>query len=142
MAPERLFAITAAFIAMLGAPGAFAEPIEGAVGASSTWGSGWIDLTSVTHFQKGDNLRILVGGTADKILLRFLSRGMDPNTASGIDGGVRDIPEDRLLHAVVESGHREVTQVSVLGGPNPFGLMSLGSGNGPATIISIERASP
>lgn len=142
MKTMKLTLIIACLFVVISSMSIHAETIEGTVGASSKWNSGWIDLNSVMHFQKGDKLKILVGGSAKKVLLRFLSGGMEPNTASGIDGGMREVPEDRVLTTVVQSVHQNVTQISVHGGPNPFGLMPLGSGNGPATIISIERESP
>jgi hypothetical protein len=118
-----------------------AEHLEGRIGMSKDWGSGWIDLRATADFQRGDRLKIVVGGTAKKILLRFLPKGIDPNTPSGIDGGPRQVPSSRVIDVVLESDHRQVVQISVHGGPNPWNLIPLGEDNGPATLVSVERVS-
>lgn len=116
-----------------------AESLDGAIGSSSRWSVGWLDLEKITDFKKGDRLKITVGGTAKKILLRFLPKGADPNDPIGIDGGPRQVPNSRVIEVVVESDHKNIRQISVHGGPNPWGDFPLGQDNGAATIINAER---
>ena len=89
-------------------------------------------------FKRGDKLRLRVGGTATKILVRLLSRGTDPNEPIGIVGGIVDVPKDRTVEIDLNTNFNDVVQISVHGGSNPWGLYSLGQGNGPATLLSCE----
>ena len=116
-----------------------AEPLRGMVGNSARWGVGWLDLESFTDFRTGDQLRITVGGTAKKVLVRFLEKGVTPDSPDGIDGGPLLVPANRVLTVTLESNHYRVAQISIHGGPNPWGIFPLGEGNGPATVINIER---
>jgi len=116
-----------------------AEQLQGTPGNSEYWGSGWFDLQAPINFEKGERLRIVVGGTATKVLVRFLSKGADPNGSSGIDGGPRQVPADRVLEVTIDTAYKNITQISVHGGPNPWGRFPLGQDNGPATINSIDR---
>lgn len=117
----------------------FSEPLQGTIGSSSQWGSGWLDLSSMTDFQRGDRLFLKIGGTAEKIIVRLLTQGTDPNSSSGIDGGIVDIPENRQVEIMLQSNHSNVIQISVHGGANPWGLYSLGGGNGPAKLLGAEH---
>lgn len=118
---------------------AFAEPLKGRIGSSSQWGSGWIDLEVTTSFKQGDKLKFKVGGTANNIIVRFLSKGDNPNDPVGIVGGVIRVPETRIIQITLTEEHKNVVQISVHGGPNPWNLYPMGGGNGPATILSVER---
>lgn len=121
---------------------AFSESLKGRVGASSQWGSGWIDLEVMANFKRGDKLKLRVGGTATSIVVRFLSKGDNPNDPVGIDGGIVKIPENRVTQITLNEDHKNVVQVSVHGGSNPWNLYPMGGGNGPATILSVERITP
>ncbi len=116
-----------------------AESIPGAIGSSTRWAVGWIDLDKITDFKKGDRLKITVGGTAKKILIRFLPKGADPNDPTGIDDGPRQVPDSRVLEVTLESDHTGIMQISAHGGQNPFGIYSLGEDNGLASLVNIER---
>lgn len=59
-----------------------AETLAGAIGSSSQWGSGWLDLAPPVDFTKGERLKLLIGGTANKILVRLLPREHRPIRAS------------------------------------------------------------
>jgi hypothetical protein len=118
-----------------------AQPIQGTIGSSPQWGSGWIDFSTPVDFKKGDHLRITVGGTATKILLRFVPKGCDPNTPCGIDGGVREVPANRILDVKLESEHPQVTQISVHGKSRAWDFY-LGGDNGPATLVAVDRVRP
>ena len=128
-------------LSLVCAAGAYAERLQGTVGSSSQWHSGWIDLATMTDFKAGDRLRLNIGGSATKIVVRLLSRGVDPNTSAGIEGDVVSVPENRIVDLILQQDHKDIVQVSVHGGPNPWGLFPLGGGNGPATLLSLERLS-
>jgi hypothetical protein len=133
-------AITVIGAVLQGVPGvACSQTVPGNPGASPQWGSGWMDLATSTDFKQGEKLRLRIGGTATKILVRFLSKGTDPNTPSGIDGEPLQIPANRIVEMTLKTDHLNVVQVSVHGGPNPWGYFPLGGGNGPAHLLSIER---
>lgn len=117
----------------------YSEPLQGGIGASAHWGSGWLDLFKSTSFHRGDRLKLRVGGTANTIVVRFLEEGADPDDPSGIDGGPIKVPIDRLVEIVLQEDHENVIQISIHGGPNPWGLFLMGGGNGPATLLGAER---
>ena len=110
-------------------------PLQGQIGSSDEWGSGWIELERVTDFQAKSELRFEIGGTAEKILVRLLRAGADPNTDAGVLGKY-DIPGDRRLSVKLPNARPEITQVSVHGGPKPF-KRKLAPNNGGATIESV-----
>lgn len=112
-------------------------PLLGEIGSSPRWGSGWLDLEAPTDFLKGDRVRIKVGGSASKILVRLLSKGRSPDTSAGRIGGTITVPEDRIVEVTLKYDRKEIIQVSVHGGPNPWNI-PLGGGNGPATIEEGE----
>jgi hypothetical protein len=112
--------------------------LAGEIGSSSRWGSGWIDLATTTDFAKGDRLRLKIGGTAAKILVRLLPKGVSPDSPQGIISGVITVPENRIIEVVLATDRKGIVQISVHGGPNPWGRYPLGGGNGPATIEAAE----
>lgn len=113
------------------------EHLSGAFGHSLVWGAGWIDLSPPATFRKGDTLRLALGGTATRIFVRFLPAGARPDTRVGIEGGIIEVPDSRILEMELSDDHENVTQISVHGGPDPFGI-ALGEGNGPATLMAAE----
>jgi hypothetical protein len=121
------------------AQSALAEPLKGKVDWSEDSRSGWIELDKMTDFKKGDKLKLHIGGTAEKILVRFVAKGEDPKGAAGIDGGIIKVPESRVVQVILESDHEHILQISVHGGSEPWRLYSLGAGNGPAKLVSAER---
>ena len=126
-------------IALISIQMAYSEPLQGNVGVSPQWGSGWIALARVTDFKQGDKLRLRIGGSATKIVIRFLAAGIDSNTPSGIDGDIIEVPQSRNVEIILKEDHKNVEQISVHGGPNPWGLFPLGAQNGPAMLLSAER---
>jgi len=110
----------------------------GETGSSWHWGSGWLDLATPTDFMKGDRLRLKIGGTATKILVRLLPKGISPDLPQGIIGGVITVPESRIVEVSLDTDHKEIIQISVHGGPNPWGMYPLGGSNGPATLAAAE----
>lgn len=118
------------------------ESLQGRVGSSTQWGSGWLDLNAVTSFKSGEKLQFRVGGTAHSILIRFLPEGANPNDPVGIDGGIIKVPEDRIVQVTLQEDHENVEQISVHGGPNPWDLYPMGDDNGPVTIQNVQRIAP
>ena len=116
-----------------------AETLAGATGSSSQWGSGWLDLAPPVDFTKGERLKLLIGGTANKILVRLLPKGALPDMSAGIVGGAIDVPKSRIVEVTLPQNRKQVVQISVHGGANPWGKFPLGGGNGPATIESVDR---
>ena len=53
---------------------------------------------------------------------------------SGVIGDRVDVPKSRNVEIVLLADYDNVIQISVHGGPNPWGRFSLGGGNGPATL--------
>jgi len=139
-----LFTIVSIIILFSIGPDARAQSwqrLHGGIGSSSRWGSGWLDLAATTDFKKGDRLRLSIGGSATKVLIRLLSRGESPDDAVGIIGEF-SIPPSRNIEVTLKEDRKSVIQISVHGGPNPWGKFPLGGGNGPATLQSAERGSP
>lgn len=118
------------------------ESLKGTPGASSQWGSGWLNLAPPVDFAKGDRLKLLIGGNADRILVRLLPKGQSPDSSVGIVGGPIEVPRTRVVELVLPQEQKQIVQVSAHGGPNPWGRFPLGLGNGPATIESAQRIRP
>jgi hypothetical protein len=115
-----------------------AETLKGEIGASSRWGSGWLDLSTMMDFQKGDKLKLHIGGTAKKILVRLLTRGKAPDSPSGIVGGALNVPANRIVELQLDSDYKNIIQISVHGHSRPWNLYDLGPQNGPATLLKCE----
>jgi hypothetical protein len=93
----------------------------------------------MTDFHRGDQLTLQIGGTAQKILVRLLGKGVPPDSPTGIIAGIIVVPENRRVTVVLEEDHLDIVQISVHGGTNPWAMYSLGGGNGGATIVSARR---
>ena len=137
---------TLAFLALLGGNFSWSyaencQKVSGDTGASSRWGSGWIDVPTTTEFKKGEKLRFTLGGSASKVLIRILRSGESPDDPTGIVGEF-DVPTSRNVEVTLKEDLGSVKQISVHGGPNPWGKFPLGGGNGPATLQGVERCSP
>lgn len=112
--------------------------LKGRIGASSRWGSGWIDLASARDFAKDDVLQLKIGGTAKSILVRLIAKGQSPDSANGIIGVGVNVPDDRIIKIKLSSAYYNIVQISVHGGSNPWGKYPLGESNGPATLEVAE----
>ena len=112
--------------------------LTGKIGVSDRWSSGWIDLDTATDFMKGDKLRIKVGGTARKILVRLLAEGQSPDSTSGVISTAISVPQSRTVVVELQKDYPRTVQVSVHGGPNPWGTFPLGQGNGPVSLQTVE----
>ena len=112
------------------------EVLRGVVGKDLHWGSGWIDLAP-TNFFKGDQLQLSVGGTAKKVVVRLLEDPLRADSSEGVVG-VFAVGQDRVVRVPIDADRRGIRQLSVHGGPNPWGQYDLGQGNGPATLSGVE----
>lgn len=118
-----------------------AEPLAGTLGAAAQYGSGWIDFTQPVDFAKGDRLRLVIGGTASKILVRMLAKGQARDSSDGLVGGPIDVPKTRVIELMLGESRAQIVQISVHGGANPWGKFPM-PGNGPAALQSVERLPP
>jgi hypothetical protein len=121
---------------------AYSGTLKGKVGSSSQWGSGWIDLVPVVDLRQGDKLKLTIGGTAKRIVVRLLAMGEDPSDPVGIVDTDVPVPQDRVVTVTLKEEHPRTVQISVHGGPNPWNKYSLGGGNGAATLQKAERLAP
>lgn len=119
-----------------------AQALIGEIGFSPIWNSGWLDLARPVDFAKGERLKLHIGGTAKKVLIRFLPIGGSPDTDVGVVGGVITVPKSRIVEITLPQDHRRIIQISVHGGPKPWGKISLGKGSGMVTIKSVQRIKP
>jgi hypothetical protein len=133
----RLLAMFLALVPYVSA----AEPLAGTLGAAAQYGSGWIDFAQPVDFAKGDRLRLVIGGTASKILVRMLAKGQSRDGSEGLVGGPVDVPKTRVIELVLGENRAQIVQISVHGGANPWGKFPM-PGNGPAALQSVERLPP
>ncbi len=109
--------------------------LEGTIGMSQQWGSGWIDFEPPQDFQAGSILRLTVGGSARKILVRLLAAGESPDTPAGLLGEYQ-VPENRAAEVPLSADTAKVRQVSVHGGSRAWSF-DLGASNGPASLAGV-----
>ncbi|NQT21090.1 MAG: hypothetical protein HQ592_15385 [Planctomycetes bacterium] len=112
--------------------------LAGELGSSSRWCSGWLDLATTTDFAKSDLLRLRIGGTATKILVRLLPKGISADRPHGIIGGAITVADNRIVEVVFDTDRKGIVQISIHGGPNPWGRYPLGASNG--CLVTIESA--
>jgi len=142
---RKLLAAAAAALAVCNATVAgevAAQRFAGSIGSSPQWGSAWIDLASPVDLEKGEKLRIKLGGSAEKVLVRLLPKGASPDADTGIVGGPISVAQGRIIEIIVLEPKRQIVQITVHGGPNPWGRYPLGAANGPVTVVWAERVKP
>ena len=127
-------------LALCAPAAAHAERLGGTVGASTQYGSGWIDLQQPVDFAKGDRLRIVVGGNASRVVIRLLPKDKPRDSSEGLIGAPVEVPKTRVVEVVLREDRLQVVQISVHGGPNPWGHFPMPN-NGPAALQSVERIS-
>jgi hypothetical protein len=110
--------------------------LEGVIGASAQWGSGWLDLNARPRLSSGAKLRIAIGGTARKILVRVLREGESADNPTGVLGSY-EVPKDRIVVATTTRPFENVKQISVHGGKKAWDW-PLGDDNDPATLFFVE----
>ena len=108
--------------------------LNGKLGMSQEWQSGWIDLVPPMSFRQGDRLELTVVGSAQRITVRLLEQGVSADSPSGIDGSAIDVPRSGTVTTWLQHDHPNVKQISVHGGPNPWGLFNLGENNGAVAL--------
>jgi hypothetical protein len=110
--------------------------LAGDAGVDKKYASGWLDLSGLTTFHSGSSLRLTIGGTAKKILVRLLPSGKSPDQKVGVLG-VYAVPKDRILTVPIVNTLSDIVQISVHGGPQAWDVR-LGPGNGAATLEQVE----
>ncbi len=110
--------------------------LPGRLGVSYLDGSGWLDLNKPRDLRNGDRIRLKVGGSADQVVVRFLSQGESPDDPVGIDG-TAVVPGDRIINYTLTQDHPSTVRISVHGSHNPWGEFDLGEANGPASLLSV-----
>ena len=119
---------------------ASAEQLTGKIdsAAGPNWQSSWIDLPRAINFRHGEKLKIKLRGSAENIIVRLLPSGVHPTSSAGILGGIRKMPKDGILQIQLPEDRNNVVQISVHGGQKAWDI-SLGSKNGPVTLVDVER---
>ena len=82
--------------------------LAGEIGSTSSWGSGWLDLATVTDFAAGDVLLLQIGGTAKKVIVRLLPEGKFPDSTIGIVGGAVAVPGNRIVKVVLSEDRKGI----------------------------------
>lgn len=118
--------------------GVSAQQLNCTLGTSERWNSGWCDLEPPVTFSNGICLKLGIGGTATKVVVRILGNGQDPNQPVGIATDAMSIPTDRQLIINLKRQYPNSSQVSVHGGKAAWHI-KLGDSNGPATLDSVEQ---
>lgn len=106
-------------------------------GWSDQWGSGWCDIQPPMNLVDGSCIKLSIGGTANKVLVRVLRDGENPNVAIGLLGDPLSVPKDRKIIIKLGRTYSNVVQISVHGGRKPWNI-SLGNNNGPAKLDLAE----
>jgi len=138
---QKAFLLLAVFIIILSIDGkVIGQPLNCLLGSSSRWGSGWCEFEPPINLMKGTCLRLAIGGTANKVLIRILRAGEDPNEPIGLLRGCIPftVPNDRKIIISLERTYSNVVQISVHGGRQAWHC-NLGSNNGPATLLMVEQ---
>lgn len=112
--------------------------LAGDIGSSPRWGSGWITFKQPVDFHASDRFEIKLGGTATRVMLRFLPENASATSDEGIVDGPLDVPSGRILEFTLSNDRLRTTEISVHGDICPWGKYELGSANGPATIESVS----
>lgn len=116
------------------------QPLDCLFGSSSRWGSGWCDFEHPINLTKGTCLRLSIGGTARRVLIRILRAGEDPNEPVGLLQGCLPftVPNNRKIIIKLEKTYSNVVQISVHGGRRAWQCY-LGNNNGPAILLMVEQ---
>jgi len=115
-----------------------AQQLSGNIGSSAKWGSSWIDLGQATSFLSGQVLKItLQDDSARSVLVRLLPVGASPDEPAGLVG-TQGLPvAKRVVIVPLSKDYPNIKQISVHGGEKAWDY-NLGSGNGPARILTVE----
>ena len=135
MTRNILFWILGAILILFGT-NALSQSLDGFYDASSRWGSGWIDLRQPMVLESGTCLQFTIGGTASRVIIRFLRVDDDPNRPVGIVGGIHHVPKSRELVVKLSRNFPNIRQVSIHGSSKAWHY-DLGGTNGPATLEAV-----
>src|SRR5262245_59676823 len=67
--------------AVAAAPG---QTLKGKIGVTTEWKSAWLDLERPRTFKSWDRIRLILGGDAERVVVRLLGQDQDPNEPVGI----------------------------------------------------------
>ena len=115
--------------------------LTGNIVTSGQWKAGWIDLGQPTNFNQGARLRLRIGGSANRVIVRLRPEGEPFGKAVGVLSSGIDVPATKIVEVTLAQAHQNVIQIAVHGGRNPFGRFPLGVDNGSARLESIELIS-
>ncbi len=113
--------------------------------------SGWLDLLQPISFQRGDQLKLTLGGTVKKILVQLSPKGtisqkkQEPDEPVGIIGSFDVVESDtgtKIVKLILDADHPSIVRISVHGGSNPYGLLPFSDAqNGRITLLNAKRLS-
>jgi hypothetical protein len=117
---------------------ALAEMLRGDIGTSARWGSSWMDFSEAANFRAGAKLKItLKQDGAKRVLVRLLPFGQSPDEPVEIIGNQPLTVQDGIVTVTLNKNYSNIKQLSVHGGEKAW-QFSLGAGNGPAEIQSVD----
>lgn len=98
--------------------------------------AGWCNLNPPLDFKNGDRIKLNLAPGAARVLVRLLPTPANPRTATGLISGWYPVQNDSVTVVLTEDV-RDIKQISVHGGPAPFGI-PLGNGNPAPALIGVE----
>lgn len=113
-----------------------AQYIDGKYSIFPKWGSSALELRQPMTFKSGTCIKLKIGGSASKVLVRFLRLGDSADDPIGILGGIRNVPKTGIITIKLTELYPNIIQISVHGNPKPWDF-DLGSKNGPAKLESV-----
>ena len=94
---------------------AMSEPLVGLIGNGSGngWCAAWLDLVQTRNFSRGDRLCIRALG-GPNYLVRLKPAGSPGSSPAGIEGAIRQVPQDgSVIEVELSQDHPGVDQISV-----------------------------
>lgn len=118
---------------------ATAHALAGSISNTPWTESGSLALEQPIDFANGSKLRIVVGGSAEYVLVRLLPHDKFPNEPGFILGKFK-VPPSRLLSIDLDRDYDGIVQIGVFGGRTVWDV-PLGPNNGPASLefAGLER---
>jgi hypothetical protein len=116
---------------------ALAEPLNCKFGSSAKWGSGSCSLKPAITLNKGQCVRVTVGGTAKQVILRVIRAGENPGKENTFLGEKVTLGPGRMVVVEVPKDLDKVKTINVHGGKRAWSVV-FDEGNGPATVEQVE----
>ena len=116
------------------------QELRGSIGTSPQWKSSWLDFEQPHIFRRGDTVRILLGGDASEVIVRFLSMSDDPNSPAGVVGNPIQVTTNGTSGEItlhLDNDYNAIKQISIHGGANPWGIYQMPPDNGSPVILHI-----